>query len=112
MRAVVGVLMLTGCLWLAAPSSAAYYVGKGVAEHYTRVLLHQYGYSNISVYCRPKQGFNEKYNKGGRMLYHRWLCGYYSGEPGYSCKGAVSIIGSDGSGGFRYYRHFSRGEAC
>jgi hypothetical protein len=111
-RAIAAVTMV-GCLVFAAPAMSAYYVGKSVAEHYLRVLLHeQYGYSNTGAYCRPQRGPNEKYVKHGRVLYHRWLCGFFAGESGYSCKGVISIVGSDESVGFRYYRHESSGEAC
>ncbi len=113
MRGVVAALTIAVGLGFASPSMAAYYVGKPVAEHYLRVLLHEtYGYSKTGVYCRPKQGSNERVVKHGRVLYHRWLCGFVAGEPGYSCKGAISIYGSDSAAGFLYYRHGSRGEAC
>ncbi len=48
----------------------------------------------------------------GRVLYHVWLCGFYASNYGDACKGAITIWGSDGSGGFRYYRHWSRGSGC
>jgi hypothetical protein len=113
MRRAIATLTVVGCLGFAAPSVAAYYVGKPVAEHYLRVLLHEtYGYSNTGVYCQPKRGRNERVVKHGPVLYHRWSCGFYAGEPGDSCKGAISIVGSDSAAGFLYYRHGSSGEAC
>lgn len=109
----VAVVTVVACLALASPAMSAYFVGKPVAEHYLRVLLHdQYGYTNTGVYCRPQRGQNERHVKHGRVLYHRWLCGFYTGEDGASCKGAITIVGSDGGAGFRYYRHQSVGEIC
>jgi hypothetical protein len=110
-RALALALLVT--LALATPAHAAYYVGKPVAEHYLRLVLHDnYGYSNTGVFCRPKQGGNEHARKGSNTLYHRWACGFYAGEAGGSCKGSMSIIGSDGEGGFVYHRNWSVGEIC
>lgn len=113
-RCVALAVVVAGALWVAAPASAAYYIARPVAEHYTRELLHDtYGYSQTGVACRPRQGRNETYTlRSGRVLYHVWLCGFYASNYGDACKGAITIWGSDGSGGFRYYRHWSRGSGC
>lgn len=107
-------LIIAGTLWTAAPANAAYYIARSVAQHYMRDLLHDtYDYSNTGVYCRPRQGRNETYTtRSGRVLYHVWICGFYASNYGDACKGAITIWGSDGSGGFRYYRHWSRGPGC
>lgn len=99
---------------LAVPASAdaAYYIGKPVAEHYARIQLHNYGYTNVGVYCQPKKGKNENYNNHGHVLWHKWYCGFVEAEPGDSCKGTISIYGSDAGAGFYYYRHGSVGEDC
>lgn len=95
------------------PAFGAYYIGKRVAEHYMRDLLHDtYGYRQTGVSCRPKEGRNETYAKNGRLLYHAWFCGFYARNYGSTCKGLISIKGSDGAGGFVYFRHWSRGPGC
>lgn len=101
-------------LLAAVPAAdAAYYMNKPAAEHDLRLVLHSnYGYSNTGVYCRPKKGRNEHVRQGGRTLFHSWTCGFVAGEQGASCKGAMSIIGSDSRAGFYYQRHWSAGESC
>jgi hypothetical protein len=97
----------------AATADAAYYVNKPVAEHYLRNLLHSWDMTNTAVYCRPKRGKNESVmSSDGVRLWHKWSCGFVAGEPGYSCKGVVSIYGSDHGAGYYYFRHSTRGEAC
>jgi hypothetical protein len=112
-RSIVRLILLTalvGSLVTAAPAPAAYYVGESVAEHYLRTLLHdRYGYNQTGVACQPKRGRNETYVKNGRVLYHAWLCGFYARNYGDPCKGLISLKGSDGRGGFVFYRHWSRG---
>jgi hypothetical protein len=96
-----------------APAAAKYYINKPLAEHDVRLVLHNnYGYTGTGVYCQPKRGRNEHVVSAGRVFYHRWTCGWATGEPGASCKGLMSIIGSDSESGFYYYRQWSRGEAC
>lgn len=113
MRKVVALVAVAGSLVLASTASSAYYTNRAGAEHYLRLLLHeQYGYKNTGVYCQPQKGRNERYAEEGKHLYHRWLCGFVSGTHDRSCKGAITIYGSDSSAGFMYYRHASRGESC
>jgi hypothetical protein len=73
----IAAITVVGC---ASPAMSAYYVGKPVAEHYLRVLLHErYGYTNTGVYYRPQRARQGSYGKHGRVLYHRWLCGFVAG---------------------------------
>jgi hypothetical protein len=107
------VLALVVCsLSAASVADAAYYVGQSVAEHYARQHLHSYGYTYVATACRPQAGRNESYRKDGHVLWHKWLCGFAEGVRGDSCKGALSIVGSDSGAGYYYLRHWSVGEDC
>src|SRR4051794_37711868 len=97
MRFVALMIALASFLVAAPVAGAAYYINKPLAEHDLRRVLHDVYYlSNTGVYCRPKKGANEHVAQGGQLLYHKWSCGFVAGEPGASCKGAISIYGSDG----------------
>lgn len=112
MKSAIALVLLLGVLAAAASADAAYYVGRPVAEHYARQQLHSYGYTYVGVYCQPQKGRNESYRKRGRVLWHKWLCSFAEGVRGDSCKGQLSIVGSDSGAGFYYLRHWSVGEDC
>lgn len=98
---------------LAAPSTAQarYYLSRGAAQSFMRDHLHQIGYTNTGVYCRPQ----------GRRApepgydYHRWSCSWivnYERGVGYDCEGSTLISGSRRAGGYYFRDDEAHGDAC
>jgi hypothetical protein len=95
------VIAVLAALAIAAPASAAEYIGKRTAERYARDFWkHKQGFRYAAATCRP-QGMR-RFDR--RRRYDRWACGFAAGmrrgKP--SCTGGMLIIGARGKG--RYLR--------
>lgn len=100
--ATLGVVLAAA---MTSTAHAEYYVTERGAENRARDFVawkYDFSYGEVAAACRP-QG---EYEADPRYKYHRWVCGWSTGD----CEGQVLIVGSRGKG--RYYGRVLRGMRC